>query len=95
MPESSVYISPHIVFLPFTLFFPYFQTRYSVNKRERRERNKVGRVVLRDTTMVGVEETIFAALNIPRQCPLVLFLGVKLVFGVNYILILMKLEGLL
>jgi hypothetical protein len=44
--------------------------------------------------MVGDKETIFVVLKVPRQCLLVFLVGVKLVFGVNSILILMNLEGL-
>jgi hypothetical protein len=54
--------------------------------------------IVRDTTMlgVGVKETIFAALKVPRQRRLVLVVGMKLIFRINsiLILILMKLEGL-
>jgi hypothetical protein len=31
----------------------------------------------------GVLKTIFAVLKVPRQCPLVLLVGVRLVFGIN------------
>jgi hypothetical protein len=53
-------------------------------------------VVVRDTTMEGGgKETTFAVLKVPRQYPLVLLVGVRLVFGINstLILILMKLHG--
>jgi hypothetical protein len=36
---------------------------------------------------VGVKETIFETLKVPRQCPLVLLVGVRLVFGINSTLI--------
>jgi hypothetical protein len=39
--------------------------------------------VLRDITIVGVKETIFAALKVPRQYLLVLLVGVRLVFGIT------------
>jgi hypothetical protein len=44
----------------------------------------------------GVKEILFAALKAPRHCSLVLLIGVRLVFEINsiLILILMKLEGL-
>jgi hypothetical protein len=37
------------------------------------------------TTMVrgGVKETIFFILKVPRKCPLVLLVGVKLMFRIN------------
>jgi hypothetical protein len=31
----------------------------------------------------GVEETVFAVLKVPRQCPLVLLAGARHVFGIN------------
>jgi hypothetical protein len=31
----------------------------------------------------GVKETIFSVLKVPRQCPLVLLVGVMLLFGIN------------
>jgi hypothetical protein len=38
---------------------------------------------VRDTTIVGVKETIFSVLKVPRQCPLVLLTGARLVFRIN------------
>jgi hypothetical protein len=53
-------------------------------EREREER-KLGRVVVADTTMVGGRgqgNNIFG-LKVPRQCLLVLLVGVKLVLRIN------------
>jgi hypothetical protein len=48
-----------------------------------REREKVGAVVVRDTTIVrGVGNNIFG-LKVPRHCPLVLLIGVRLEFRIN------------
>jgi hypothetical protein len=57
-----------------------------VTEREReREKRKL---------RVGVIETKFALLKVPRQCPLVLLVWVSLVCGIHSILILKKLERL-
>jgi hypothetical protein len=41
-------------------------------------------VVLRDTTFRGMaKKTIYSDLKVPRQCPLVLLLGVKHMIGIN------------
>jgi hypothetical protein len=55
-------------------------------KKERdreRERELGRRGVLRDTKMVGVKETIFSVLKVPRQCPLVLLVGARLALRIN------------
>jgi hypothetical protein len=33
--------------------------------------------------MVGIKETILSVLKVPRQCPEVPLVGVKLVFGIH------------
>jgi hypothetical protein len=50
--------------------------------REReKKKKKVGRLV-RDTTVLGgVIETEFGSLKVPRQCPLVLLVKARLIFG--------------
>jgi hypothetical protein len=50
---------------------------------ERERRKKLGGGVVRDTIMVGVEETIFTVLKVPRQCQLVHLVRVSLVFRIN------------
>jgi hypothetical protein len=64
-------------------------------KKERqrgRERKKIGKLggggERRYDDGAGVKETIIAALKVPRQCPLVLLIRVRLVLGINSILIL-------
>jgi hypothetical protein len=37
--------------------------------------------------MVGVKETIFSVFKVPRQCPIVLLIWVRLVFRINLKLI--------
>jgi hypothetical protein len=49
-----------------------------------RERERELGVVLRDTTVVGRgSETIMFGLKVPRHCPLVLLIRVRLEFRVN------------
>jgi hypothetical protein len=42
-------------------------------------------VVVRDPAVMGVKETIFSVLKVPRQCSLALLIGVRLVFRINSI----------
>jgi hypothetical protein len=64
--------------------------------RERERERKLG-VVVRDTTIVdGVGNNIFG-LKVPRHCPLVRLIRVRLEFRINstfFILMLMELEEL-
>jgi hypothetical protein len=53
------------------------------NYRGERERERKFGGVVRDTTIVGVKETIFSVLKVPRQCLLVLLKGVSLEFRIN------------
>jgi hypothetical protein len=52
-----------------------------LRERERERYEKAWGGVVRDTTVLGVIETKFALLKVPRQCPLVLLVELKL----NYI----------
>jgi hypothetical protein len=57
---------------------------YYVREREREKgERKLGGVVVRDTTIEGGSETIIFYLKVPRQCPLVLLIRVRLEFRVN------------
>jgi hypothetical protein len=69
-------------------------TVYTEREREREER-KWG-VIVRDTTKGGRGGNIIFYLKVPRQCPLVLLIGVRLEFRVNltFFFKLLKLEGL-
>jgi hypothetical protein len=49
--------------------------------KERKRERMLG--VVMDTTMVVFKETIFSVLKVPRQCPLVRLVGVRLVFRIN------------
>jgi hypothetical protein len=69
-----------------------------IQRESERQREKVGEVVVRDTTTVGgggVGNNIFG-LKVPRHCPLVLLIVVRHEFRINstFFLMLVELEGL-
>jgi hypothetical protein len=52
-------------------------------EREREIEENVGGGSERHCVGVGVEKTISAILKVPRQCPLVLLVGVNLIITIN------------
>jgi hypothetical protein len=58
--------------------------RLTVNSEilREREREKGEVVVVRDTTLVGGDGNIIFCLKVPRQCPLVLLIGLRFYFKV-------------
>jgi hypothetical protein len=60
---------------------PVLETPNLERERER-ERERGGVVVVRDTTLVGGDGNIIFCLKVPRQCPLVLLIGVRFYFKV-------------
>jgi hypothetical protein len=62
--------------------------KHQLRERERKLRERV----VKDTTVLegGVIETKFAVWKVPRQCPLVLLVGVRLVYEIYLILFFLK-----
>jgi hypothetical protein len=54
----------------------------TTNFRDRERGRRLG-VVERDTTIEGGSETIIFDLKVPRHCPLVFLIGVRLEFRAN------------
>jgi hypothetical protein len=50
---------------------------------QREREREIWRVVVRDNTIEGESETIIFDLKVPRHCPLVLLIRVRLEFRVN------------
>jgi hypothetical protein len=55
---------------------------FVVSYCEREKRDSWG-LVVRESAMLGVKKTIVSVLKVPRQRPLVLLIGVRLVFRIN------------